>query len=147
MSSNSFFEDIIVENPHIAQMKTQLRAMEHKRDNICIEIAIIQNLPNLWDMTMVDWDDPEISHLKEPYSQITGEISKLYWEIEELEAIILGEEDIYHARKTVYTFLDEIGHAKSLEYLQRIGMSTIALVDEVMRNPDFIKQTYKEATA
>ena len=125
-------------------MKSQLRAMQKKRDGICVEIAIIQNLPNIWDMDMVDWDDPEISHIKEPYFKIKKECSDLFWKIEEAEAIQNNDLDRFKARKTVYTFLDEIGDTKSIQYLQRIGMNTLRLVDVVLENPDFIKETYGE---
>lgn len=146
MSSNNTFFEIKTDN-EIAQMKKQYRAMQKKRDNICVEIAIIQNMPNIWDMEMVNWNDPEIQHLKEPYFQIESECSKLFWEIEEAEAIRDNEYDKFVARKKVYTFLDEIGDAKSIEYLQRIGMSTLRLVDAVLNNPDFIKETYKGGVA
>ena len=98
MSSNNTFFEIKTDN-EIAQMKKQYRAMQKKRDNICIEIAIIQNMPNLWDMTMVNWDDPEIQHLNEPYTKIERERSKLFWEIEEAEAIRDNEYDKFVARK------------------------------------------------
>ena len=146
MSSNNTFFEIKTDN-EIAQMKKQYRAMQKKRDNICIEIAIIQNMPNIWDMEMVNWNDPEIQHLKEPYSKMERECSKLFWEIEEAEAIRDNEYDKFVARKKVYTFLDEIGDAKSIEYLQRIGMNTLRLVDAVLNNPDFIKETYKGGVA
>ena len=144
-SITNFFEGTTDSELHA--MKSKLRAKQKKRDNIAVEVAIIQNLPNIWDMDMANWDDPEIAHLKEPYHTLKKEWSELFWEIEEAEAILNDEVELCRARKTVYTFLDEIGDAKSIEYLQRIGMSTIKLVDVVLTNPDFIKQTYKEAEA
>ncbi len=141
-SITNFFEGFT--DSEILAMKSQLRAKQKKRDDIAVEVAIIQNLPNIWDMEMVDWDDPEVSHLKEPYFQIKKECSDLFWKIEEAEAIQHDDLDRFKARKTVYTFLDEIGDAKSIQYLQRIGMNTLRLVDVVLENPDFIKETYGE---
>lgn len=144
-SITNFFEGTT--DSELLAMKSQLRAKQRKRDDIAVEVAIIQNLPNIWDMDMANWDDPQISHLKEPYFKIKKECSDLYWEIEEAEAIQEGEVERFKARKTVFTFLDEIGDAKSIQYLQRIGMNSLRLVDAVLANPDFINQTYKEAEA
>ena len=140
-SITNFFEGTT--DTEILTMKSQLRAKQKKRDEIAVEVAIIQNLPNIWDMDMANWDDPQINHLKEPYFKLKNECSELYWDIEEAEAILKDEVDLFHARKTVYTFLDEIGDAKSIQYLQRIGMNTLRLVDEVLNNPDFITETYE----
>ena len=137
------FQEIISDR-QVARMKTQLRAMEHKRDSIAVEIAILQNMPNIWTIDMIDWTDERIPAETEiEFFQLEENISELSWKIEEQEAIRDNEYDSFLARKTVYSFLNSLSDEESISYLKKIGMSTIGLVEQVRLNPNFIKETYE----
>jgi len=137
----SSFQDILTDY-EIASMQSQLRAMTRKRDNMAIDIAKIQNLPNIWSTTMIDWDDPNISSIKDSFLQLEKDITALARKLEEAEAIRNDEWDKLIARRKVNNFLKSISDEEALEYLHSIKMTTIGLIDAVRRNPNFIKETY-----
>ena len=130
-------------NSEIGAMKSRLQKMNRKRDVIAIEIAKKQNLPNLWDLSMVNWDDPNIADEKVTILQLINDINNLHWKIEEAEAINNGELDRHKAKVTVWKFLNSLEDEEKFEYLASVGMSTVGLIEAVMENPDFIQETYR----
>ena len=132
----------ITSDTEIACMKTRLRAMEHKRDNIAIDIAIDQNLPNVWSLEMIDWEqvDPITA---DTFNKIISDIGVLSDKIREAEAINDGSYEFYCAEKKVYSFLNSLTLEEASTYLKSLRLTTHGLIGEVEKNPNFISETYK----
>lgn len=76
------------------------------------------------------------------FPKLDAEITRLYWEIEEAEAIRNGTYSRFEARKTVYHFINKTPDKQLFDYLTEQGLTTHRLIDEVEKNPDFIQETY-----
>ena len=134
----------VLSDSEIGQLKTQLRSMKKRRDEIAINIAKILNFPNIWTMAMVDWNNPEVSHFKEEYQQLDHNINWLSWEIEEAEAIRDGTIDYFNAKVKAYGFIHDNFHSLQEEAdffaknsLVR-GMSS--LIEAIYMNPDYLEE-------
>lgn len=127
-------------NPNIGEMKTRLRAMQHKRDNLAIEVAKILNLPNVWSLDMVDWNNPLVSNYKDEIFTLEENIKDLRWKIRCEEEPY----DLLIAEKKVYAFLGNVPSEKALAYLKEMGLTTHGLIWKVRENPNFIVETYGE---
>ena len=134
----------VLSDSEIGQLKTQLRAMKKRRDEIAINIAKILNFPNIWTMAMVDWSNPEVSHFKEEFQQLDHNINWLSWEIEEAEAIRDGTIDYFNAKVKAYGFIHDNFHSLQEEAdffaknsLVR-GMSS--LIEAIYMNPDYLEE-------
>ena len=53
--------ETILSDSEIGQMKTKLRELQRKRENLAIHVAKTLNLPSIWTLDMVDWNNPEIA--------------------------------------------------------------------------------------
>ena len=134
----------VLSDSEIGQLKTQLRSMKKRRDEIAINIAKILNFPNIWTMAMVDWSNPEVSHFKEEFQQLDHNINWLSWEIEEAEAIRDGTIDYFNAKVKAYGFIHDNFHSLQEEAdffaknsLVR-GMSS--LIEAIYMNPDYLEE-------
>ena len=84
----------------------------------------------------INWDDFEtlsvsdFLQLKELY--ITQK--KLYWKIHQLE----HPED--KATKAAYDYLNSLDHNAQIDFLASNGLTTHKLIQEIERNPNFIKE-------
>ena len=133
----------ITSDTEIACMKTRLRAMELKRDNIAIDIAIDQNLPNVWSLEMIDWTKVD-DITKTTFNQVVRDISLLEDSIREAKAILDDNYDFYTAEKKVYKFLNQLDIYEAARYLKELRLTTTGLIGEVAKNPDFISETYRK---
>lgn len=77
------------------------------------------------------------------FPKLDAEITRLYWEIEEAEAIRNGTYSRFEAEKAVYHFINKTPDKQLFDYLKENGLTTHRLIDEVEKNPDFIKETYQ----
>lgn len=139
---NTSFKPLLTDE-EIVNLRIEIRKLNGKRDKLAIEIAKIQNMPNRWSLEMVDWDDPNISHIKPTFMKISDEITILDEEIREAEAIRDNNYDYYTAEKKVYSFLNRLPLETAARYLKDLGMTTHALIGEVAQNPNFIGDTYR----
>lgn len=133
----------VMSDYQISQMKSRLRAMERKRDNIAIDIARMQNLPNIWTIDMIDWTDPQAKELHPAFSKLDCDITQLKWSIAEAEAIRDNTTDFFYAERAVYAFLGRLPAETALAYLKSLGLTTHGLIGKVAENPDFIGETFR----
>lgn len=126
----------------LIRMNTRLRNLKKERDSIAVKIATVQDMPELWDMSMVDWNDPNLPVSKNGFLSIEQEIDDLFWEIEEAKAIRNNTYDRFVADKEVSKFLKSLPDKVAFKYLRTIGCNALELVERVMKNPDYIKETY-----
>lgn len=133
----------IFTDAEIARMKTRLRAMEHRRDNIAISIAIEQNLPNLWSIDMIDWNSVN-DETRTKFNTLVADIADLDDEIRQATAIKEDNYNFYIAEKKVYAFLNRLSIDEVAGYLRELGLTTHGLIGEVEKNPNFISETYKK---
>lgn len=132
----------IPSNHDISNMKSRRYALITKRDNLAIQVAKTLNLPNVWTLDMVDWDNPLIKGLGEDLRELDCEINELNWDIAEAEAIQENNHDYFQAEKTVYSFLGDLSPEDALTYLKGLGLTTHGLIGKVAENPNFISETY-----
>ena len=135
----SSFKNIYTDS-ELQAMKTRQRAITKERDRIAIEIAKVQNMPSIWTLDMIDWDDPKITSLKEPFHKLENQITALNDEIREAEAIRDNTYDLYCAEEKVYSFLNSMSPAEALSFLKQLGMTTHMLIGEVAANPNFLEE-------
>jgi len=135
------FQPILTDS-EIGEMKAHLRAMERKRDTLAIQVAKTLNLPSIWTLEMVDWNNPLITGIGDELKQLDCEINELTWDIAEAEAIQENNLDFFQAEKTVYSFLGKLSTEDALSYLKQLGLTTHGLIGKVAENPNFISETY-----
>ena len=133
---------LIPQQIQLQQLETKLKHIEKKRDKIAIQIAKTLNLPNVWDMGMVDWTNPQIQDLKTTYFELEDEQTRLYWEVRELEAYMNGDIEKVTAERTVSEFLESQPIEKVFEYMKHYDLTSHRLIEKVIDNPDYIEETY-----
>lgn len=134
----------ILSDSEIGQMKSQLRAMEKKRDTLAIHVAKTLNLPSIWTLEMVDWTNPSVAGLHDEIMTLENNINKLQWEISEAEATLDGTLDYHEAKVKAHQFIsdnfnnfdDEIQFFKKNNLVR--GMSS--LIEAVYQNPDYLRE-------
>ena len=134
----------VLSDSEIGQLKTQLRSMKKRRDEIAINIAKILNFPNIWTMAMVDWSNPEVSHFKEEFQQLDHNINWLSWEIEEAEAIRDGTIDYFNAKVKAYGFIHDNFHSlqEEADFFAKNGLvrGMSSLIEAIYMNPDYLEE-------
>lgn len=134
----------VLSDSEIEQLKTQLRSMKKRRDEIAINIAKILNFPNIWTMAMVDWSNPEVSHFKEEFQQLDHNINWLSWEIEEAEAIRDGTIDYFNAKVKAYGFIHDNFHSlqEEADFFAKNGLvrGMSSLIEAIYMNPDYLEE-------
>ena len=88
----------IISDTEIGQMKTKLRTLQRKRDNLAINVAITLNLPSVWTLDMVDWSNPEVANIKPQIDSLEKQINELSNEIDRQESIKDNNMDFFNAK-------------------------------------------------
>lgn len=131
---------LVLSDRQIMARKTQLRAMERKRDKIAIEIAKILNFPSIWTINMIDWTVPEVASFKEEFCNLECQITELDWEIAEAEAVKRGDYDYFMAERKVYNKLSKIPIEDEKTLLKSLGLTKSGLIAKVADNPNFLDE-------
>lgn len=134
----------ILTDREIGEKKSQLRAMENKRDTLAIQVAKTLNFPSIWTTDMIDWNNPLVSELHDEFKTLDSNINRLKWEISEAEAILDGTLDYHKAKVKAYRFMadnfnnfdDEVNFFKKNNLT--CGMSS--LIEEVYQNPSYLEE-------
>lgn len=128
----------------ISRMKSQARQMLKKRDSLAIQVAKILNLPSIWTLNDVNWEDPRVHDLGEQIFQYDIDLCKLNKEISKQQAIRDGELDYYNAKEKAYQFIEEhfTNFDEEVEFYRKnnmeMGISTFT--DRLYHNPDYITE-------
>ena len=109
---------------------------------MAIEIAKIQNLPNIWTIHMINWNDPNVKHLETDFKNLQNWINELTWEITEAEAANKGTLEFVHAERVVYRLMNKVPMETFHKYLISLGLTTHGLIGKVAENPKFIEETF-----
>ena len=136
--------ETIISDTEIGQMKTKLRTLQRKRDNLAINVAITLNLPSIWTLDMVDWNNPEVAGIKPKINSLEKEINDLSWEIDRQESIKENNMDFFNAKIQANNFIknnftsfdDEVEFYKKNGLLR--GMSS--LIDKIVKNPSYLEE-------
>jgi len=137
------FETIVTDR-EIGQMKTRLRALERKRDTLAIHVAKTLNLPNIWTLDMVDWNNPEVASIKPEIDTLDNQINELSWEIDRQESLQDGNIDYFNAKVKAHDFIQQnfTNFDDEAEFYQKNnlvrGMSS--LTQEILENPDYLEE-------
>ena len=136
--------ETIISDTEIGQMKTKLRTLQRKRENLAIHVAITLNLPSIWTLDMVDWNNPEVAGIKPKINSLEKEINDLSWEIDRQESIKENNMDFFNAKIQANNFIknnftsfdDEVEFYKKNGLLR--GMSS--LIDKIVKNPSYLEE-------
>lgn len=129
-----------VEITSLDDKKKTYRALKNRRDSYSVEIATILDMPKIWVIDQVDFDDPRLSHIKDDFLKVTKRLHELYWEIEREEAIRDGTFPHYIATRKAYCFLDSQPD-KGIQFLQKHNLTTHGLIYELLENPNYLEET------
>lgn len=136
--------ETIISDTEIGQMKTKLRTLQRKRENLAIHVAKTLNLPSIWTLDMVDWNNPEVAGIKPKINSLEKEINDLSWEIDRQESIKENNMDFFNAKIQANNFIknnftsfdDEVEFYKKNGLLR--GMSS--LIDKIVKNPSYLEE-------
>ena len=136
--------ETILSDTEIGQMKTKLRELQRKRENLAIHVAKTLNLPSIWTLDMVDWNNPEVAGIKPKINSLEKEINDLSWEIDRQESIKENNMDFFNAKIQANNFIknnftsfdDEVEFYKKNGLLR--GMSS--LIDKIVKNPSYLEE-------
>ncbi|MBQ6512234.1 hypothetical protein [Methanobrevibacter sp.] len=134
----------LVSDSELSEMKSTLRALRKKRDKVSVEIAEKLGITGSYVISQLNLNDPRVTHLRDELYRLESKIDELFWEIEEAEAIQNNEHDRYLARKKCTEFLGALGDKAANEFLIQNHLTTITLVEEVLKNPNFLKEKYTQ---
>ena len=136
--------ETILSDSEIGQMKTKLRELQRKRENLAIHVAKTLNLPSIWTLDMVDWNNPEIAGIKPKINSLEKEINDLSWEIDRQENIKENNMDFFNAKIQANNFIknnftsfdDEVAFYKKNGLIR--GMSSF--VERIVENPSYLEE-------
>lgn len=136
--------ETIISDTEIGQMKTKLRTLQRKRENLAIHVAKTLNLPSIWTLDLVDWNNPEVAGIKPKINSLEKEINDLSWEIDRQESIKENNMDFFNAKIQANNFIknnftsfdDEVEFYKKNGLLR--GMSS--LIDKIVKNPSYLEE-------
>ena len=136
--------ETILSDSEIGQMKTKLRELQRKRENLAIHVAKTLNLPSIWTLDMVDWNNPEVAGIKPKINSLEKEINDLSWEIDRQESIKENNMDFFNAKIQANNFIknnftsfdDEVEFYKKNGLIR--GMSSF--VERIVENPSYLEE-------
>lgn len=136
--------ETIISDTEIEQMKTKLRTLQRKRDTLAIHVAKTLNLPSVWTLEMVDWNNPEVAGIKPEITTLEKEITTLSREIDYQESIKDNNMEFFNAKIQANKFInenftnfdDEVAFYKKNGLLR--GMSS--LIDKIVKNPSYLDE-------
>ena len=136
--------ETIISDTEIGQMKTKLRTLQRKRENLAIHVAKTLNLPSVWTLDMVDWSNPEVANIKPQIDSLEKQINELSNEIDRQESIKDNNMDFFNAKiqankcinENFTNFDDEVEFYKKNGLLR--GMSSF--VERIVENPSYLEE-------
>ena len=136
--------DTIISDTEIGQMKTKLRTLQRKRDNLAINVAITLNLPSVWTLDMVDWNNPEVAGIKPQIDSLEKEINELSLELDYQESIKEDNMNFYNAKIQANKFVDENfnNFDDEIAFYKKNGLirGMSSLIDMILKNPSYLDE-------
>lgn len=136
--------ETIISNTEIEQMKTKLRTLQRKRDNLAINVAITLNLPSVWTLDMVDWNNPEVAGIKPQIDSLEKEINELSLELDYQESIKEDNMNFYNAKIQANKFVDENfnNFDDEIAFYKKNGLirGMSSLIDMILKNPSYLDE-------
>lgn len=136
--------ETIISDTEIGQMKTKLRTLQRKRDNLAINVAITLNLPSVWTLDMVDWNNPEVAGIKPQIDSLEKEINELSLELDYQESIKEDNMNFYNAKIQANKFVDENfnNFDDEIAFYKKNGLirGMSSLIDMILKNPSYLDE-------
>ena len=136
--------ETIISDTEIEQMKTKLRTLQRKRDNLAINVAITLNLPSVWTLDMVDWNNPEVAGIKPQIDSLEKEINELSLELDYQESIKEDNMNFYNAKIQANKFVDENfnNFDDEIAFYKKNGLirGMSSLIDMILKNPSYLDE-------
>lgn len=136
--------ETIISDTEIEQMKTKLRTLQRKRDNLAIQVAITLNLPSVWTLDMVDWNNPEVAGIKPQIDSLEKEINELSLELDYQESIKEDNMNFYNAKIQANKFVDENfnNFDDEIAFYKKNGLirGMSSLIDMILKNPSYLDE-------
>ena len=130
----------------LEDLRSSVRAIEHKLDNLRMDAAIaVGVLPlkpghKFWVATEIDWDDPKIPReIHDKYFSLLDKRYELNYQAARREAEEKNELPRFEARQVAYGWLKILGD-KSDAWLIEHHLTTITLTEEILNNPGFLEE-------
>ena len=137
------FETIISDN-EIEQMKTKLRTLQRKRDTLAIHVAKTLNLPSIWTLEMVDWNNPKVAGIKPEITTLEKQINTLSREIDYQESIKENNTDFFNAEIQAKKFINEnfTNFDDEVEFYKKNGLirGMSSFIERIVKNPSYIDE-------
>lgn len=136
------------EGRSLEDLKSSLRAVNHKIDDINMEAAVIMGILPLpegkpfWIAGEIDWNSPKLDHLRETFFKLVDESYELTQYVGRLQAEKEGNLDVWNAEQKGLKFLKE--HFNSFEeevsFFKRNNLvrGFSSLTEELLKNPNFL---------
>ena len=136
--------ETIISDSEIGQMKTKLRELQRKRENLAIHVAKTLNLPSIWTLDMVDWNNPEVAGIKPKINSLEKEINDLSWEIDRQESIKENNMDFFNAKIQANKFINEnfTSFDDEVEFYKKNGLlrGMSSFVERIVENPSYLEE-------
>lgn len=119
---------------------TQLKGIGHKIEKYQQKAATILGILPLkpgrkfWSSTEIDWEDPRLDHIREPYFELCAKYSKVQ------DSLELSERDA--ALKKANHFLNTSFNSfeEEAKWLKKHGLNTFSLAEKILENPNFLSE-------
>lgn len=135
---------------NLEDLKSSLRAINHKIDNLRIEAAqIVGVLPlkpdrKFWVAPEIDWNDNRLDHLRPDFFRLLDEAYTLRHITGRLEAESKGELEQWETYQTIDKFLETNfkTFAEELRFYKRNNLTRglSSLREKVLQNPNFLDE-------
>lgn len=134
----------------LGDLRSSLRAINHRRDSIRMDAAVIvgilplTNGRKIWTADEIDWDDPKLAHLKDTYFELCETASKLTHHVSELEAKKSGNLSVWKAKQKGEIFLrihfHSIEEEKAFFKKNNLHRGMSSLTEAILTNPNFLNE-------
>lgn len=134
----------------LEDLKSSLRAVNHKIDNIKIDAAILVGVLPLkpgrkfWIATEIDWDDSRLDHLRPDYFRLLNAAYELDHITGRLEAESNDELEKWEVYNKIDLFLNTNfkTFAEELRFFKRNNLTRglSSLREKVLENPDYLDE-------
>lgn len=134
----------------LEDLKSSLRAVNHKIDNLKIDAAIIVGVLPLkpgrkfWIATEIDWEDSRLDHLRPDYFRLLDAAYELNHITGRLEAESKGELEKWEIYTKIDSFLNTNfkTFTEEVEFFKKNNLvrGLSSLREEVLRNPNYLNE-------
>ena len=136
--------ETIISDTEIGQMKTKLRTLQRKRDTLAIHVAKTLNLPSIWTLEMVDWNNPKVAGIKPEITTLEKQINTLSREIDYQESIKDNNIDFFNAEIQAKKFINEnfTNFDDEVEFYKKNGLirGMSSFIERIVKNPSYIDE-------